>query len=105
MATWARLTSAGFWGWDIDILSNEGSPLALTMVEQPTRHAWTERGARRKADRLLRRRAARDRRAVEVRVLTIGEVPPDPRPTSPPALPPPPGGWPKGSTRGSKARR
>lgn len=89
MKRWARLTSAGFWGWDIEILSlDESRSLAFTMVEQPTCHAWTERGARRKADRMLRRRATRDRRAAEVRVLTVGEVPPDPRPTSRPKVPP-----------------
>lgn len=70
MRRWARLTSAGRWGWQIEMLSNDeslrgadgGIEEFLTMVEERVVHAWTEVGARRKAQRMLRRRVARDRR-------------------------------------------
>jgi hypothetical protein len=72
---WARITGGGFWGWTVEILSRrEGDELALTMTELPSSYAWTERGARRKAARMLRRRYARDRRAAAARTITIGEA-------------------------------
>lgn len=56
------MTSAGRWGWQIEMLSSPDDGIGLDMVEERVVHAWTERGARRKAQRMLRRRIARDRR-------------------------------------------
>lgn len=71
MTYWARLSGGGFWGWTIEILSRANDASALTMVERPSASAWTERGARRKAARMIRRRIKRDRRAANIRVVEV----------------------------------
>jgi hypothetical protein len=73
----ARITRIGFLGWWIEILSRADYGPALTMVEQPPCFAWTRRGATRRAQRMLRRRLAADRRTATSSMVVVGETGPE----------------------------
>lgn len=68
---WAELKSAGFWGWDIKILSREVTSIGGLPMEEQCRTAWTERRAKRLARRVIRRKYARDTRAASAKKFTI----------------------------------
>lgn len=76
----ARLTGGGR-GWRVEILGvvhfpgallGDGVPAAIT-TEERIAHAWTRRGARRKAERMLRRRVKRQQRERKPLVIEIDQ--------------------------------